>query len=528
MHTKLNHKYLSMQQLSQKIAAKVKKVSKLNIQVEKKNAALKELKAEIHGLRVNMASLKNDRLEFLLNDLDDKFIIPDYHHFKDCEALEDLIRLLNNSFDVMNAWRPADGITETNWNGADGRREVLSNLYQCLEETKIAACGISPSNELEDKVLLCGDSQDDFHSKSEEQLSLIKKPPVVDIDLEWGSWAATVYSHTWKFLYSNITLNGLRVTIMSTIDVVELHLRENYRYVLTEKLNQDCIERFFLIIRMSGRCGDKPTAASILELFRLLTLYYTTKQVLRGANCGGEERSVVLTSYSSCIKKRFSNNKKLMKEKPDYIRDILLQGIMREMDLVDSAENEDLSTENDDTSTTTQTPASSKIDVLDCNIIYYFCGYMVHSFRQKGRRVNSSFCQSCLATVNISPEELPVNFTACQLTEIKKRGYLIFSSYKIFQLICVVEENFLKLAKHDRIFMKNSYEAILLLISGAKLSLIGCVMYRKSLISDVIFQYLTLRFRCFGKKRFVHILEKKRGEAHARMKMKKLRKFARK
>ena len=274
---------------------------------------------------------------------------------------------------------------------------------------------------------------------------------------------------------------------------------------------------------MSGRCGDKPTAASFLELFRLLTLYYTTKQVLRGANCDGEERNVVLTSYSSCVKKRFSNNKKLIEEKRLYFRDILLKGIMREMALADSPQ-----TENDDDSTDFQTPPSSRIDVLDCDIIYYICGYMVHSFRQKGKRTNSSFCQNCLATVNISPEELPPNFTASQLTEIKKRGKLIFSSYKLFQLICVVEENFLKLAKHDQVFMKDAYEAILLLISGSKLPLIGCQTHQTSLMSDVIFQYLTLRFRCFGKKRFVDVVEKKRAEQHARMKMKKLRTFARK
>lgn len=83
---------------------------------------------------------------------------------------------------------------------------------------------------------------------------------------------------------------------------------------------------------MSGRCGDKPTAASFLEFFQLLTMYYTTKQVLRFA----EERSIILTSYSSCIKKIFCKNKKLMEEKRVYFRDILLRGIMREMALVDS------------------------------------------------------------------------------------------------------------------------------------------------------------------------------------------------
>jgi hypothetical protein len=43
--------------------------------------------------------------------------------FMNCEALENVIRLLNNSFDVMNARRPKDGITQANWNGADGRHE---------------------------------------------------------------------------------------------------------------------------------------------------------------------------------------------------------------------------------------------------------------------------------------------------------------------------------------------------------------------------------------------------------------------
>lgn len=90
---------------------------------------------------------------------------------------------------------------------------------------------------------------------------------------------------------------------------------------------------------------------------------------------------------------------------------------------------------------------------------------MVHSYRQKGKRKNSSFCQNCLKTINASQEELPPNFKASQLTGIKKRSNLIFSSQNMFQLICEVEESFMKLAKRDCLFLKDSYEAILLLIS---------------------------------------------------------------
>ncbi|EFX65675.1 hypothetical protein DAPPUDRAFT_264320 [Daphnia pulex] len=136
--------------------------------------------------------------------------------FKDSEALEDLLRLLNAYFDVMNSRRPIDGITQSNWNGPDGRRDVLSRLFKCLDDTN-AACGELPMNEMEDEVLL--EHSDDFRKDSQDGKPSEKIP--------------------------------IQVTQQSA---------------------------FFGIIRMAGRCGDKPTVASFLELFRLLTMYYTTKQ----------------------------------------------------------------------------------------------------------------------------------------------------------------------------------------------------------------------------------------------------------
>ncbi|KZS02375.1 Uncharacterized protein APZ42_000608, partial [Daphnia magna] len=249
--------------------------------------------------------------------------------------------------------------------------------------------------------------------------------------------------HLWKkksyyepFL-SKVTLNGLRVTILSTVDIVGLLLKENYKYVLTGKLNQDCIERFFGIIRMSGRCGDKPTMTSFLELFRLLTLYYPTKQFLRGSNCEEEEeKSEVLTSYHTWMKINFNNNKKEMKEKKEYFRDILLKGIEREINLSNVAA---INSEEDSTSLNLD---ESKMNILDCDIMYYICGYLVHSYRKKGKTTNSSFCKHCLESVDVSPEELPPKFSAAQLTKIKKKGKLIFASSTMFQLICKVKEAF--------------------------------------------------------------------------------------
>lgn len=44
--------------------------------------------------------------------------------FYGSEPLEGLILLLNDSFDVMNARRPIDGVTKKNWEGESGRRSV--------------------------------------------------------------------------------------------------------------------------------------------------------------------------------------------------------------------------------------------------------------------------------------------------------------------------------------------------------------------------------------------------------------------
>lgn len=58
----------------------------------------------------------------------------------------------------------------------------------------------------------------------------------VGVDLNEGEIEAEGFAST-------TTLNGLSVTIRSTIDIVDFLLYEaKYNYVLTGKLNQDCIE----------------------------------------------------------------------------------------------------------------------------------------------------------------------------------------------------------------------------------------------------------------------------------------------
>jgi len=47
---------------------------------------------------------------------------------------------------------------------------------------------------------------------------------------------------------TQMTADGLKITLKSTIDLVDYLLNKyNYKYVLTAKFNQDCLEVYFKI-----------------------------------------------------------------------------------------------------------------------------------------------------------------------------------------------------------------------------------------------------------------------------------------
>ena len=127
---------------------------------------------------------------------------------------------------------------------------------------------------------------------------------------------------------STVTMNGLRVTIASIIEITEFLLRKDdpYEYVLTGKLNQDLIEvsiikksaivskfdflEIFGLIRSAGGGCEKPRTSSFLHLYRLLSCYYMSRSALQG-NVDGTESLELLSSF----KKMYEEKGKLTKLK---------------------------------------------------------------------------------------------------------------------------------------------------------------------------------------------------------------------
>ncbi|XP_074110938.1 uncharacterized protein LOC141535065 isoform X2 [Cotesia typhae] len=76
------------------------------------------------------------------------------------------------------------------------------------------------------------------------------------------------------FAITSSTLNGLKITLQSTLELSEFLQKEcNFDYLMTSRLNQDQLEKFFGIMRNVCRCNDHPDTILFGQVFRLLCSY---------------------------------------------------------------------------------------------------------------------------------------------------------------------------------------------------------------------------------------------------------------
>ncbi|KAF0734603.1 Transposable element P transposase [Aphis craccivora] len=106
--------------------------------------------------------------------------------------------------------------------------------------------------------------------------------------LEWlNYWETNLKKYIIKddeFLTKQ-TADGLRITIKSTLDLIYYLLNECiFSYVLTYKMNQNCLEKFFGIIRQVAGPNDHPSTPTYLQLYRILSVYSLIKPPKTG-NC---------------------------------------------------------------------------------------------------------------------------------------------------------------------------------------------------------------------------------------------------
>lgn len=96
---------------------------------------------------------------------------------------------------------------------------------------------------------------------------------------------------------SNITAEGLRVTIGSTLDIAEyLSSQCSCRYLLTCRLSRDKLENLFGIVQQCNGCNDHPTPTKLLVTVNALA-FYGVAQPPKTGDCSPE---VVISLVGHC------------------------------------------------------------------------------------------------------------------------------------------------------------------------------------------------------------------------------------
>ena len=234
-----------------------------------------------------------------------------------------------------------------------------------------------------------------------------------------------------------------------------------------------------------------------MQLFRLLSLYYPKRQILRGSNVDNDEEQLsLLTSYTDWLISNFKDNRQANSELKHYIHDLLLEEMV--IELYQANLNEfDEATRND-------------------NVAYYICGYLVLRFK-RGKK----HCSCCAQTLDTGIEKLPANFTAHQFTALKNQGNLRFPSSSMYTLLSKVEELITDFRIEGDIFDPNSFIDILYTLCVNKLPKVGCDQHFQSVVTNLIYDYLLLRYRFIAKEFTQEFCETSHTKKHLNSKMSK-------
>jgi len=198
-------------------------------------------------------------------------------------------------------------------------------------------------------------------------------------------------------------------------------------YILTGKINQDSLERFFGTVRQAGGANDHLATPTFLQLYKILSVYSVLKPPKTG-NCivGTTESTQSLITLDS-LKTIYQNPEK--KSLLETIREKLEFAIEQDDWTVDEViENSDHN--------------CFLAPVVDC-VLYYVTGYLC---KQMLRYLKCSVCRSAIIQPNMSFE--PV----ARLTNIKSRGGLLHPNKYFFNFICKIEDLFSKYCKMADVF----------------------------------------------------------------------------
>ncbi|KAH8036118.1 hypothetical protein HPB51_017929 [Rhipicephalus microplus] len=286
------------------------------------------------------------------------------------------------------------------------------------------------------------------------------------------SWEQQVVSgeiHKDLFLTQS-TAEGLRVTLKSVRELSIYLLKDcDFKYVLTAKMNQDPLERFFGIIRQAGGQNEHPTFPTFLQLYRMLSLYSLVKPPKFG-NCTLPDKRQAAVVTLSDIREIYKGSAAQRTGKLDELKR-KLDGLIDE----GSWECDDVFDFDDpDTDAT----------VVEC-IVYYVTGFVSRKLR------NGTTCSICKNA--LQGKQGLASVPEADLVNCKTRGWLTHPNMHLFDFFKYTEEQFAKYAG-DRDAYDKTTDAVLENFHFT----FPCGTHKEEMLAKLLHYYICLRMRQYS------------------------------
>ncbi|KAH8020274.1 hypothetical protein HPB51_025764 [Rhipicephalus microplus] len=313
----------------------------------------------------------------------------------------------------------------------------------------------------------------------------------------------TEFNHNTKntlLFASRQTTESLRVTLLSITDIIdELH-KAGVPYVLTAKLNQDPLERFFGIVRSFHGDDDHPTIIQFSQIYRLLSVFTPVRNAVKG-NCSGPAEGVLVSIHESLAEKAKAAAE--LKLAVEAKLDKKLLGMVCTEDVCC-----------DERDHRYQKAGAHEM------VVYYLAGY-VHK-----KITKTITCEECCALLTAFPDQFNSEETQLnqrRLTELRsfKPGCLREASFRLYALIEEVEEVVHDTLETSAVF-GDIFWMVLDRLHATALPAIGCNEHHEFLTAKIIICYCSMRMHFFSRKKNRELLVTKKVQ-NARKKAKLLR-----
>ncbi|KAH7950369.1 hypothetical protein HPB49_023146 [Dermacentor silvarum] len=276
-----------------------------------------------------------------------------------------------------------------------------------------------------------------------------------------------------KLFASQMTTEAMRVTLLSTLDIIEYLFGQGAHYILTAKLNQDPLERHFGLVRSFGGDESHPTVVNFTQIFRLLSLCTPIKTALRGSVEGAP--SAVLVGVQDTLR-RTKEDGSLNKAK---LRD-LIEARMRDLTTGpgDSHQHED----------------SDHVDFkgeVDDSILYYLSGYVVHKFTK------TTTCSSCIGDIS-STEPVVGKYAYLTIYRSFKEGCLKHPSRKMLHFVKIVNRAVSHFLSGDQV-TSDFFWDVLDELEMENIDRLGCVEHEVAFTCQVLNFIIVTRMHFYAR-----------------------------